>query len=73
MTSLLKQAIAEATALPDAIQDQIASGLLQAIRDAQWETTLHSPESLAVLDGWATEALRDLESGAVEPMECDTQ
>ncbi len=73
MTRLLEQAIAEATSLPDAVQDRIASRLLQAIRDAQWETTLHSPESLTVLDDWAAEALRDLESGAVEPMECDTR
>jgi hypothetical protein len=73
MTRLLEKAIAEASALPDDIQDRIASGLLQAIRDAQWDATLHSPESLSVLDDWAAEALRDLESGAVEPMECDTR
>jgi hypothetical protein len=72
MTRLLEKAIAEASALPDAMQDRIASGLLQAIRDAQWETTLHSPESLTMLDDWAAEALRDIERGAVEPMECDT-
>ena len=72
MTSLLEQAFAEAAALPDDIQDRIASRLLQEIRVAQWDASLQSPDSLAVLDGWATEALRDLESGDVEPMECDT-
>jgi hypothetical protein len=69
MTRLLEHAIAEAAALPDDIQDRIASHLLQEIAAAQWDMTLHSAESLAVLDDWATEALRDLERDAVEPME----
>jgi hypothetical protein len=58
--------------LPDDIQDRIASHLLQEIRAAKWETILASPGSLALLDNWAAEALRDLENGTTEPMECDT-
>jgi hypothetical protein len=72
MTRLLELAIAKAAALPDAVQDRLASQLLQEIQDAQWEATLSSPESLALLEDWAAEALRDLEAGRVEPMECDT-
>jgi len=36
------------------------------------DATLESPGSLAILDNWAAEALRDLENGATEPMECET-
>jgi hypothetical protein len=72
MTRLLEQAIAEAAALPDDVQNTIASHLLQEIRAAKWDATLVSPESLTLLDDWAAEALRDLENGATEPMECDT-
>ena len=71
MTRLLELAIAKAAALPDAVQDRLASQLLQEIQDAQWDATLGSPASIAVLDDWAAEALRDLEAGRVEPMECD--
>ncbi len=72
MTRLLELAIAKAAALPDAVQDRLASQLLQEIQDAQWESTLNSPASFALLDDWAAEALRDFEAGRVEPMECDT-
>jgi hypothetical protein len=72
MTRLLEQAVAEAAALPADVQDRIASQLLQEIRAAQWQVTLQSADSLAVLDAWAAEALRDLKKGAVEPIRCDT-
>lgn len=29
------------------------------------------PESLAMLDKWAAEALAELEAGETEPLECD--
>lgn len=71
MTRLLELAVAQAAALPDEVQDQIAAQLLQRIRDAQWDATLESPESGALLDDWAAEALADLAAGRVQPLECD--
>lgn len=73
MTRLLEEAIRKARALSEEKQDHLAATLLEEIaRDEQWEETLASPESLALLDGWAAEALQDLREGRTEPLDPET-
>jgi hypothetical protein len=56
MSKLLEEAIRKASALPPERQDHYAAVLLERIdQDEQWEATLHSPESLDLLDEWGAE------------------
>ncbi len=73
MSKLLNEAIRKATSLPPERQDHYAAVLLERIdQDEQWETTLHSPESLDLLDEWAAEALADRRAGRSQPLDADT-
>ena len=73
MSKLLQEAIRKATALPPERQDHYAAVLLERIdQDEQWEATLHSPESLDLLDEWAAEALADRRAGRTQPLDPDT-
>lgn len=73
MSKLLEEAIRKASALPAPRQDHYGAVLLERIdQDEQWEATLHSAESLELLDEWAAEALADRRAGRSQPLDPDT-
>ncbi len=73
MTKLLEEVIRKASALPQERQDHYAAVLLEKMdQDELWESTLHSPKSLDLLDEWAAEALADRRAGRSEPLDPDT-
>ena len=70
MTQLLEKAFAEASRLPDAEQDALASLLLSEMEsEARWQKSFaESADKLAAL---ADEALAELDAGRTEPLEPD--
>lgn len=73
MNKLLEEAIRKASALPPERQNHYGAVLLERIdQDEQWEATLHTPESLDLLDEWAAEALADRRAGRSQPLDPNT-
>ncbi len=70
MTQLLEKAFAEASRLPDAEQDALASLILSEMEsEERWQRSFaESADKLAAL---ATEALADLDAGRAEPLDPD--
>jgi hypothetical protein len=70
VTNLLEEALKRMASLPQKKQDHLAATLLAEMdADEHWEATLASPKSLALLDDWAEEALRDLKEGRTEDLD----
>ena len=73
MSKLLEEAIRKASTLPPERQDHYAAVLLERMdQDEQWEATLHTRESLDLLDEWAAEALADRRAGRSQPLDPET-
>ena len=68
MTRLLEKAFAEASRLPDAEQDALASLILSEMEsEARWQKSFaKSADKLAAL---AEEALAELDAGNTEPLD----
>jgi hypothetical protein len=70
MTTLLNEAFKKASRLPESIQDEIASQLIEDIEnEIGWETAFE--ETQDKLDKLAEKALRDFNDGRVTKMGFD--
>lgn len=68
MTQALSDAIAKAAKLPDEEQDVLATILLEEIQsEARWQSLFS--DSASLLEAMAAEAIQDLESGRVRPLD----
>ena len=57
MTSQLEKAFAKAALLPEPVQDELASQLIEDIeQELQWDKTLAGPKSQQLLEQMAAEA-----------------
>ena len=57
MTTQLEKAFAKAALLPEAVQNELASQLLEEIeQELKWDETLASPKSQQLLEQMAAEA-----------------
>jgi hypothetical protein len=70
MTKLLERAFAEASKLPDADQDAIASRMLEGLEsDQRWDELFGKSQDL--LDRLASETLAEDDAGLTEPLDPD--
>ena len=67
MTEALRRVVAEIESLPDEEQDRLAR-LLEDELNRRWDEMLESPESVAMLDKLAEEALTDAREGRVREL-----
>lgn len=70
MTKLLEEAIRRVSQMPESMQDHIGAAMLEKLdSDLAWEEALVRPESLRLLDNWASEALADLREGRTKSLD----
>lgn len=71
MTNLLNEAFHKAKSLPEAIQDELAKQLIEAIEsESQWQQTLSEPQSF-IIDELARKALSESSQGKTKIMGFD--
>ena len=69
MTDTLRQAVAQAEALPAPDQDALAAVILDEIAsDARWDALFARPTAGTALERLAAEAMDDLDAGRTRPL-----